>query len=154
MTERCGQGTWRAEKKSRPSPKTVPCRVALSLQAGGRLLPETDRVECNCQDFSTRSKDTRAEPRPGPATLTLPTLEHASWANSERSPCEFMRGLAWLVRNLNPSDQISTRRSGSDSDKNTPVVKKSTSRMLFALILHCDSSVILPPLPLKISGRV
>jgi hypothetical protein len=91
---------------------------------------------------------------PVPLPFTLPTLEHASWANSERSPCEFMRGLPWLVRNLNPSDQISTRRSGSDSDKITPVVKKSTSRMLFALILHCDSSVILPPLPLKISGRV
>ena len=43
---------WRAEKRSRPSPETVPCRVVLSLQAGGRLLPETDRVECNCQDFS------------------------------------------------------------------------------------------------------
>jgi hypothetical protein len=35
-----------------PPEGTVPRRVVLSLQAGGRLLPETDRVECNCQDFS------------------------------------------------------------------------------------------------------
>ena len=32
-------------------------------------------------------------------SFTLPTREHASWANSERAPCEFMRGLEWLVRN-------------------------------------------------------
>jgi hypothetical protein len=30
----------------------VPCRFALSPQADEQLLPDTARVECNCQDFS------------------------------------------------------------------------------------------------------
>jgi hypothetical protein len=47
---------WRAEKRSRPPPETVPCRVALSLQAA--------------DDYCRF-----------PLSFTLPTREHASLAN-------------------------------------------------------------------------